>query len=128
MEQYNPLKGPEPKDWFSIEEPDRVELVQLYHKKHKIKLPNKILHALCHVIVETQVALGDKTPVKNTLKRLIIEGLNRHDAIHAIGSVLMSQIYDIAKSESEVSEPSEDYYSRLESLTAAMWLSQAENQ
>jgi hypothetical protein len=60
-----------------------------YHRRQGIRLPDKTVHALIHVIVENQVALGDKYPVKSVLSRLIAEGLNRHEAVHAIGSVRM---------------------------------------
>jgi hypothetical protein len=46
-------------------------------------------HAANHVIVENQLAMGDATVVPATLARLMQEGLDRHDAIHAIGSVLV---------------------------------------
>jgi hypothetical protein len=53
------------------------------------------LHGTMHAIVENQVALGDATVVPATLTRLMREGLDRHDAIHAIGSVLMAIIFDV---------------------------------
>jgi len=47
------------------------------------------MHGVAHVIVENQIAAGDSTVEPVTLARLMREGLDRHDAIHAIGSVLM---------------------------------------
>jgi hypothetical protein len=46
------------------------------------------LHAVMHVIIENQVALGDEVPAQRTLRRLMAEGLDRHQGIHAISSVL----------------------------------------
>jgi hypothetical protein len=40
-----------------------------------------------HVIVENQAAQGLETPVRRTLARLQAEGLSRHDAVHAVGSI-----------------------------------------
>ena len=42
-------------------------------------------------IVENQVALGDAFAARAVLLRLMAEGLDRHEAIHAIGSVLSEQ-------------------------------------
>ena len=54
------------------------------HRRQGIRLPDKTVHALIHVIVENQVALGDKYPVKSVLSRLIAEGLNRHEAVLSV--------------------------------------------
>jgi hypothetical protein len=43
-------------------------------------------------MVEAQIALGDETPASRIAQRLIGEGLDRHDAIHAIGMVLAEHI------------------------------------
>jgi hypothetical protein len=53
-------------------------------------------HAATHVVVENQAAMGDATAVPATLARLMREGLERHDAVHAIGSVLMQIIFDMS--------------------------------
>ncbi len=126
MLRYDPQKGPDPDVWLGLDESERIDLVRSYHKKRRVKLPNDKLHALFHVIVENQVALCNETPVKGTLLRLISEGLARHDAVHAIGSVLAAQIYETSKSGSEVENPEDEYYSKLNSLTAASWLSNAD--
>lgn len=50
------------------------------------------LHASMHVIIENQVAMGDELPVRRTIERLMGEGLDRHDAVHAVGNVLAAHI------------------------------------
>ncbi len=42
---------------------------------------------MTHVVVENQIALGDEIPVARNLHQLMAQGLDRHDAIHAIASV-----------------------------------------
>jgi hypothetical protein len=76
-----------------------------------------------HVVVENQVLLGDETPVASTLVRLIAEGLSRHDAMHASGTVLAPVIFEILKGEVR-SDPNVVYYQRLRDLTAASWTSE----
>jgi hypothetical protein len=50
-------------------------------------------------VVENQLALGEATPVPTTLERLMDEGLDRHEAIHAIGSILMRIMFDAIRSD-----------------------------
>jgi hypothetical protein len=46
-------------------------------------------------MVETQIALGDETPARRTAQRLMDAGLDRHEAIHAIGWVLIEFMSDL---------------------------------
>jgi hypothetical protein len=57
--------------------------------------------APCTGSSENQVALGDVTVVPVTLARLMLEGLNRYEAVHAIGSVLIGIIFDAMREKSE---------------------------
>lgn len=50
---------------------------------------------LIHVVVENQIALGDEIPVRRAVQRLMSEGLDRHDSIHAVGSVLIGHIGEL---------------------------------
>ena len=95
--------------------------METYHRNHRLKVPKLLLHATFHVIVENQVALGDETPVQQTLVRLTEEGLDHHDAVHAIGSVLASKVYDLLKTPEQQADPNATYYSELHQLTAVSW-------
>lgn len=88
MKHYNPLRSPDPKEWLALDEAERIDLVRKYHRQKSIRLPNLTAHALFHVIIENQLALRNSIPVEHTLQRLLSEGLDRHEAIYAIGSVL----------------------------------------
>jgi hypothetical protein len=91
----------------------------------RVRGPNAKAHAVIHVIVENQFALGDELPLKRTLQRLMSEGLDRHDALHAVGSVLIGHISDLlAAPEAEAgADPNPLYYAALDQLTAKDWLS-----
>jgi hypothetical protein len=98
-----------------------VELVSDYHRHRKIALPNLQLHAVVHVVVENQIALGDEMVVK-TLARLRGEGLTRHDAIHAIGSVLAENLFELMQDDDRVTGALyQRYLERLQRLTAENW-------
>ncbi len=45
--------------------------------------------------MENQAALGGEHPVARKDQQLMGEGLSRHDAIDAIGSVLMEQLLEV---------------------------------
>ena len=95
MKMYDPLKPPKSEEWQSMDEHERLQLVENFHRRARIQVPNARVHAVIHVVVENQIALGDEIPVKRAVQRLMSEGLDRHDAIHAVGSVLIGHISDL---------------------------------
>lgn len=120
MEKYDPDTTPAPDQWNQLDEDERLILIEQYHKKAKIRMPNHRLHAAIHCAVENQAALGEELPVKRTLERLISEGLDRHDAVHAIGSVLAEHLHGILKDKPVVADHSA-YFDRLLKLNAQLW-------
>jgi hypothetical protein len=76
-----------------LKDEKRVLLVERYHRRARIKLPNIRLHAVFHVIIENQFASNNE-PAVRAVDWLTKQGHSRHDAIHAIGSVLSGQIYE----------------------------------
>jgi hypothetical protein len=93
--RYDPDLKLDVEAWLDLDEDERISLVMDYHSRARIKLPNAKVHAAVHTIVENQAALGTGYVVAETLERLIGDGLDRHEAIHAIGSVLMGHILDL---------------------------------
>jgi hypothetical protein len=126
MKKYDPSRPVDPKQWLALDEAVRLDMILKYHRRAGVDLPNPQIHAHFHFIVETQVAMGDEIPVRATLQRLMAEGLDRHDAIHAIGYVLSGHIFDLLKGEIVDADPNPAYFAALEKLTAESWLSQAE--
>jgi hypothetical protein len=125
MKNYDPLKPPDPEEWQSMDEQERLQLVESFHRRARIRLPNEKMHAVFHVIVENQIALDDEIPVKRTVQRLMSEGLDRHDALHAVGSVLIGHLTDLlGRPEVEIgADSSRPYYTALDELTAKGWSS-----
>jgi len=115
--QYNPEQPVDREAWLALDEQERIEAVRRYHRRRKIRLPNEGLHAITHVVVENQVALGRTFPAESVLLRLIGEGLGRHDAIHAIGSVLAEYMF-AAVAETNRDFANADYVRDIEHLTA----------
>jgi hypothetical protein len=122
MDSYDPDIPLSPTDWLQTDEGERVELVSAYHRRERVRLPNAQLHSVIHVVVENQLALGEAVVVQ-TLARLQAEGLSRHDALHAIGSVLAAELYELLREESGLtSEAGSRYLEGLQKLTAKDWL------
>jgi hypothetical protein len=95
--KYDPDRAPDAESWLKLDEQEGIDLVRTYHRRHRIRLPNADLHAVFHLTVENQIAMGEPAIVE-AMARLQRDGLSRHDAIHAIGSVLASHIHDIMHS------------------------------
>jgi Domain of unknown function (DUF1841) len=121
VECYDPLESPPPDEWLDTDESERLRLVEDYHRRAGIRLPNVQVHSTFHVIVENQVAIGDEIPVGRTLARLMNEGVDRHEAIHAIASVLSELVFDVAKGVAQHRDPNAGYYAALERLTVESW-------
>lgn len=93
--------------------------MQRYHERAKIKLPKAELHAVTHTVVENQLA--EAVPeVVETFERLRGEGLERHDIIHAIGSVLAQHLSRLLREERS-DDPNRAYFGELRRLTASRW-------
>jgi hypothetical protein len=121
IEHYDPLETPDPRQWLALDEAERIDLVEDYHRDAGIHLPDHTLHATIHVIVESQIARGDELPAERTLRRLMAEGLDRHDALHAIGMELAAHMNDLLRKGEAGANPNQPYYDALEQLTAESW-------
>jgi len=109
-----------PAAWLALDESEQVALVEAYHQRAGIHLPQATLHAAIHAVVERQLAM-QLPEVANTLVRLQREGLDRHDAIHAIGSVLAAHMRQVMTGELDVPDPNPIYFARLGQLSAGSW-------
>jgi hypothetical protein len=93
---YDPMIAPEPAEWLAASEADRLRAIEAYHESAGTKLPNARLHAVAHVGVETQIAEGYE-PAIRAMARLKAGGLDRHEALHAVGNVLSHHIFAAMK-------------------------------
>jgi hypothetical protein len=122
MQRYDPKSAPNSAAWLALDEGERMELVRRFHRKARVKVPSEQLHVATHVIVETQAAMGDATPVAKAIERLMHEGLDRHEAIHAVGSVLAEHLWDASRAESDQPPDLEaPYFQEVRELTAKRW-------
>jgi len=119
MEQYDPNHAPDPTVWLELDEGVRIDLVRTFHTDADVEIPAEGAHTNIHVVVENQVALGEE-PVPATLERLMRQGLDRHEAIHAVGAVLLEDINDLVNAKQDAFDLHR-YRNRLNKLTAKRW-------
>ena len=122
MDTYDPLKAPDPGEWLSMGEDERIALVVKHHGEAGVELPEQQIHAVVHAVVENQIALGDEVPIRTTLDRLVKEGLDRHEPVHAIGSVLAENLQDLLNDDEPTPNINERFFQELNNLKAAEWL------
>lgn len=122
MDVYNPENPPEPESWLELDEQERVAFVEAWHRAAHIKLPSVTAHAALHTVVENQLAMNLE-PVVRTMERLGKDGLARHDAVHAIGSVVTGHLFEILKTgqNDDAGGWQARYFAALERLTATNW-------
>ena len=122
MKAYNPENAPEPGSWLKLDEQERIVLVEAWHRAAHIKLPNVTAHAALHIVVENQIAMNLE-PVVRAMHRLTKEGLTRHDAVHAISSVVATHLFDILKEgQGDNADTSQArYFAAVERLTVTSW-------
>ena len=120
MLHYDPEQTPNAAEWLALGEQERIALATKFHRAARIKLPNVKMHATIHAIVENQIAEGHETVVR-AITRLTSTGLSRHDAIHAIGSILAERIFDLLHDIAADDDLMVNYDAAVERLTAESW-------
>ncbi|MBW3570666.1 MAG: DUF1841 family protein [Gemmatimonadetes bacterium] len=120
LTKYDPDRAPDPQRWLAQDEGHLMAIVERYHRRERIPLPNPGMHAAVHVMVENQVALGEQTPARDAVDRLMGEGMSRHDAIHAVGAVLADHMFRAKQTNVPLSR--EAYYAEIRGLTMERWL------
>jgi hypothetical protein len=122
MQRYDPEVAPAAEDWLALDEMERISLIEAYHREARSPLPKtaRSVHASIHAAVENQLAEGHE-PVVRALERLRTEALSRHDAVHALGSVLTEWVYELQKQSDTPDVARTRYYAAIERLTASTW-------
>lgn len=122
MNRYDPDHAPNPEQWLALDEQARIDLAEEHHRVARIKLPNLKAHAVFHAIVENQIAENLESVV-HAMARLTAGGLSRHEAIHAIASVLAQHINELfsAKADEKKKNFAAIYNAAIDRLTVRSW-------
>ena len=118
---YDPDVGPDPAHWLALEEGQRLRQATDYHERYDALLAEPQVHAAIHVMIENQIAMGDETPAREALERLMAEGLSRHEAVHALGSVFTEMIVGAANDKEAEGSQADAYNDAIARITAEDW-------
>jgi hypothetical protein len=121
VKHYDPNRAPEPAEWLELDEQERIVLAERFHRKKPELAQSLKAHAIVHATLETQLALNDPPSARDALTRLMGEGLDRHEAIHAIGSILAEHLFEALRSAGAKDTSMDAYAQALSKLTAASW-------
>jgi hypothetical protein len=121
MRRYDPDEAPRASAWLALDEGERLRLVEQYHHREDPELPNVKLHSSIHVIVENQLAEGLPAS-RRAFERVRREGLSRHDAIHAVGSVVAEHLVKLLNEGKGGGDHNAALERALNELTAEQWL------
>jgi len=119
---YSPDATPDAAQWLKLPERERLRVVSTFHMVNRLKSGNAKAHAAIHVIVENQIATGFG-PAVRAMARLQREGLSRHESLHAVGSVLSSNILEAMRKPPENNSQAiqSQINAAIERLSAQSW-------
>lgn len=120
MNRYDPDQAPNPGQWLALDEQVRIQLAEEHHRVAGVKVPNQKAHAVFHAVVENQIAENLESVVR-AMARLTAEGLSRHEAIHAIASVLAEHLHELFNAKAGENKATASYNAAVERLTARRW-------
>lgn len=122
MHAYDPRHDPDPAQWLALDESDRVALVRAWHEADATAASpdSPATHAAMHVVVENQIA-ANHAPTVQAMARLLGEGLSRHEAVHAIGAVLIAQIWRALRDPDHAGDIAAACDAQIAQLSAAAW-------
>lgn len=121
FEGYDPAREPDAGEWLALDEDERRLRVEHYHRRAGLYTGHDTVHATLHVVIESHIASDDPPAARRALERLRAEGLDRHEAIHAMGSVVAELIYDLMEGKASAPSSPDDYGAALDRLTAEGW-------
>jgi hypothetical protein len=119
---YDPHIPPDPEEWLDLEDDERRIQIVDYHEREGIDPPpgGADVHAASHILVENRIVLGDEQPDGAAVERLMSQGLDRHEAIHAVAAVSFGVMRRIARGE-EKGSPEAALNAAIEQMTAESW-------
>lgn len=102
MMRYDPLKPVDPDEWLALGEDERLHAIEAWLSEGSGRDPDDFIADAAPIMaVEHQVIIGDPPITRETLDRLLADGLDRMRAVFAIAGVLSDQIKAILVEERE---------------------------
>jgi uncharacterized protein DUF1841 len=99
---YDANTAPDPEVWLATDESLKLVAIEAHHSALAVDVPNPKLHATMHAIVENQLAANAPAESRATLERFVAAGVTRHEAVHAIGSVVAEALWSVLRRNASV--------------------------
>lgn len=127
---YDPDNWPHPDWWDRMGMSERIQAVAEYHQAHNgfngsNTAINEHLHAIAHVMVENLLMSGRRSMLRPVLEKLMRQGLTRHQAIHAIASVIFDHVTEELR-DGKHCDRMATYLAKLEQVDAIAWARRGE--
>ena len=111
---YEATVAPNAERWLEAGEAERLAAVESAHDRHRWSVgDNARVHAAMHVIVENRLAAGDAAVV-TAYDRFRTAGVDRHETVHALASVVAAQLFDILAEKREHRPEDDDAFRDLD--------------
>ena len=95
---FDVSRAPDPAEWLATDEGERIERVAAAHRRTGAPVgAREGAHAALHVAVENRLASGDAAVVA-AYERCRAAGVDRHNTIHALASVLTDHLMAVLES------------------------------
>ena len=116
---YDPELEPDAEAWLELDEDERIALVERFHGRARVPLPNAKLHAVMHAVIETQLTSGDPPQAREAMARLRQAGMARHEALHALSAVLVRHLHAMFQGTAASGDPVAAYARDLDAMDAS---------
>jgi len=116
---FDVSQSPDPAEWLATDEGERIELVAAAHRRTRASVGgSEAAHAAIHVAVENRLASGDAAVVA-AYERFRAAGVDRHNTIHALASVVTDHMMAVLESREGFDQAAADR--AFEALDPAPW-------
>jgi hypothetical protein len=123
IDAYDPHTPPDPAEWLALGEEERIQLAIAYHHSIGDRGENERTHCLLHAIVENQIAMGGRMEqVRERVRQLMAQGLDRHQALHACCYVLARHMHFLTVMPRGIGDQDARYFRELGRMNARKWL------
>lgn len=100
--------------WLELDEGERLSRVEEAHRRDGSSVgENARVHAAMHVIVENRLAAKDE-PVIAAFERFRTAGVDRHETVHALASVVAQQLFDMTAEQRAFTPEDDDAFGELD--------------
>lgn len=121
--RYDADVNPDPVLWISTRKEERWQAIERYHVESSACFGDDVgFHAFMHSLVEEMLMSEQMPSVGAAFARLRTEGIQRHQAIHALAYRLRNLISKLSEGAELTQDDSDAAIQEIDQMTAASWL------